>query len=818
MKAVRKKYMPRRQRNNPDMGISTRLDRVLLQLILASYSGFSLPLYSPLCLVSEKPDYFAKMSFATHPNARFGFNGQQGLSGIQVQDVNYIDVGLGGQCMSNNEFSYLKFGVRGCNIGNMEIENSRFYQVGTPDGSTPGTAVSFGCPNDAASFLSQKGLGASSATTFEDLDVAMLVVNADVITSDNLIRNVFNGIQWEYTNARYASIRNNNIDDYEGIGITAFFNSPLDLLVESNLLVNKDNVANTGIFDIGILLSGNGVVNNGQDLVVRYNTLRNEKTLAGQPYWGIYSGFNDRGRYWRNTVHDYSAGLSPSVSMRFLGCQRGLVTDNNITSNVTQPLSIPGLYGGYVFNVSPFMTVGCNKADGTLDGLQYYEDCDHGDIYENTMRNHQDGLHYSSPMTITDIQDNKGNLWPGMTSAIEAHWPSPAPGFLSLSRYFVSATPPTDLWPDPLSPMGGWFFNFGSPGLVRCLTGGGGGESESMPEFTEQESRLSAADIALLEETMEVPNGQEGRLFEYKSRLFRHLLIHPELLNEHPLAGDFFVAQENTTLGKLVRAELGMEPVIGVDPATMTQLKVLRAELQSGIQDVRELQDSMALENDFEKRRLWIDPIKIASAANKGYSDAINQIRSEILDSQIKEAEALEESLQALTPDKSYELDLQTVLLILVNDKLQGGKQQWSAADIEALNAIAPKCPHTDGRAVYYARHMLRADKTWLTWQDDPWCGAMGEAQARDADRLPVSAGAWTMYPSPANDFVWLQNAEGLSADYTIVNAVGTAVMQGSLHTGLPLQVAHLPSGPYWIQVREQATHIVQVLPMHISR
>jgi hypothetical protein len=58
------------------MGISTRLDRVLLQLILASYSGFSLPLYSPLCLVSEKPDYFAKMSFATHPNARFGFNGE----------------------------------------------------------------------------------------------------------------------------------------------------------------------------------------------------------------------------------------------------------------------------------------------------------------------------------------------------------------------------------------------------------------------------------------------------------------------------------------------------------------------------------------------------------------------------------------------------------------------------------------------------------------------------------------------------------------------------------------------------------------------
>jgi hypothetical protein len=72
MKAVRKKYMPRRQGNNPDMAISTRLGRVLLQLILTSYSGFSLPLHSPLCLVSEKPDYFAKMSFATHPNARFG--------------------------------------------------------------------------------------------------------------------------------------------------------------------------------------------------------------------------------------------------------------------------------------------------------------------------------------------------------------------------------------------------------------------------------------------------------------------------------------------------------------------------------------------------------------------------------------------------------------------------------------------------------------------------------------------------------------------------------------------------------------------------
>jgi hypothetical protein len=56
------------------MAISTRLARVLLQPLLASYSGFSLPLHSPLCLVSEKPDYFANRGFATHPNARFGLN------------------------------------------------------------------------------------------------------------------------------------------------------------------------------------------------------------------------------------------------------------------------------------------------------------------------------------------------------------------------------------------------------------------------------------------------------------------------------------------------------------------------------------------------------------------------------------------------------------------------------------------------------------------------------------------------------------------------------------------------------------------------
>jgi hypothetical protein len=46
--------------------------KVLLQRILALYSGFSLPLHSSLCLVSEKRDYFAKMRFATHPNASLG--------------------------------------------------------------------------------------------------------------------------------------------------------------------------------------------------------------------------------------------------------------------------------------------------------------------------------------------------------------------------------------------------------------------------------------------------------------------------------------------------------------------------------------------------------------------------------------------------------------------------------------------------------------------------------------------------------------------------------------------------------------------------
>jgi len=63
-----------------------RLKKVLLQRILASYSGFSLPLHSSgflaiafgdgeICLVSEKPDYFAKMRFATHPIASFGLKG-----------------------------------------------------------------------------------------------------------------------------------------------------------------------------------------------------------------------------------------------------------------------------------------------------------------------------------------------------------------------------------------------------------------------------------------------------------------------------------------------------------------------------------------------------------------------------------------------------------------------------------------------------------------------------------------------------------------------------------------------------------------------
>jgi hypothetical protein len=69
---VRKRCKTKGRNTNMAYPISIRLEKVLLQPLFASYSGFSLPLHSPLCLVSEKPDYFANRGFATHPNASFG--------------------------------------------------------------------------------------------------------------------------------------------------------------------------------------------------------------------------------------------------------------------------------------------------------------------------------------------------------------------------------------------------------------------------------------------------------------------------------------------------------------------------------------------------------------------------------------------------------------------------------------------------------------------------------------------------------------------------------------------------------------------------
>jgi hypothetical protein len=754
----------------------------------------------------------------TAPSLKPPFNGQTGYSGILVQAMNLIDIGIGSGCFSNNEFSDYFYGVNACNVVNMDLQNSIFHDIGSATSTSGETCVFFATPNGVSdpSLLNQEGIG-PSFPSIENSTNGILVYNGDAVIRDNLVSNVFDGIMWVNNLNRNSQIIDNTIDNYEGFAVSGQNSIPMDLTVEDNLIINSDNLLNIGLFDVGIHLSGSSVTNNAFNMHVRENTLINQKTSASQPYFGINSSNNDFGLYGNNEIEDQSSGLSSFAGIRHFGDTRGRVGYNSIVSTTTQPASIPGMYGGLVVSTSPRMRVFCNFTDGTTDGLQFYENCDQSVIQNNEMNNHDSGLLYSSPFTITDIQDNEGNRWPFMTSTVEANWPAADFSFLPLSEYYVFSSI-SDQWPNPVNPSN-WFFVQGDPGLpcIQGIPGGGGGERSSEWD-NEWIPRLSAANVALLEGTLDVPQGQDGRLFDYQAEVFRLLHDYPQLINDHPEALDYYDAMYPTIAGRLVIVESGLEEAFLPSEGDKLSLQNLSATLSSGQIELRELQATLVPGMTTEERNQVLAQLRILSASIQNTITEIRDLRLAILSIQDDAAESLISELNGLVPETDTEEDLKTALLLKITDKMNKSNLEWSANDKTTLETIAAKCPFEAGRAVYYARNLLSKDKTWQIVSDDPLCGAVEEISEETSSTISPESGTWTIYPSPTSESIWLKNGHYTSAEFKLYNSQGIAVAEGEVQPARPIIVSHLPDGFYWITVRDKVTLSNQTLPIQILR
>jgi hypothetical protein len=749
----------------------------------------------------------------TAPSLKPPFSGK-GYSGILVEAINnIIDIGIGLGCMGNNEFSDYFYGINACNVVNMNLANSVFRDIGSVTSPSGEACVFFASHENSGipCFLDQQGIGLLMPTIQNSVN-GITVFNADAVIQDNLVSNVFDGFNWTYGKNRFVQITDNIINDYEGNGIYAFNSVPMDITIQDNQIVNLDNTVNTGFFDFGIYLSGLMVPNIAQNLSVRENTLLNQKTSSNQGYFGIYSFDNDRGQYGNNLVEDQSSGLSTFVGMNHLRNSRGQVGYNSILANTTTALS-----SGLLFNISPRMQVFCNFTDGTTDGLQFFENCDDAVIRNNEMNNHDSGLFYSSPMTITDIQDNRANRWPFMTSTVEANWPGADPSFIPLSRYYVFSTA-TDQWPNPLNPSS-WFQVQGvqGPPCHQTHPGGGGGDRSSEWD-DEWIPRLTTANMALLEQNLEVPSGQDGRLFDYRADLFRLLLDYPELQNDHPNAPAYFIDMEGTPSGLLVKAESRLEEVFLLNEQSKLSLQSLSDELALGQNDWRDLQATLDFNMSKEEQNQILDQLRLLSTANQVIVSNIQNLRSDITSDQIEEAEQLLGELNAIVPVETTEEDLKTVLILKVTDKLNGVTLKWTADELQTLETIAAKCPFVAGRSVYYARNLLGQDKTWQLIEDDPMCGIIEGQFGKASSTDNPEAGSWTTYPSPTSDAIWLKHDQILTADFKLFNSQGLIVAEGEVQPARPIMVSHLPDGFYWINIRDKATLIVQTLPIQILR
>ena len=137
----------------------------------------------------------------------------------------------------------------------------------------------------------------------------------------------------------------------------------------------------------------------------------------------------------------------------------------------------------------------------------------------------------------------------------------------------------------------------------------------------------------------------------------------------------------------------------------------------------------------------------------------------------------------------------------------------FTAAEIATLESIAYQCPSVGGTPVFRARSLLTLVGNYEYNLNCSSNGSAlidhdGESVINDRSNNTLSDKAFKLYPNPTKDIVYLNYRTDERALCTMVNTFGQIVnMQTLTPTGnqISIDTQHLPSGVYYIQVKNKA-------------
>ena len=687
--------------------------------------------------------------------------GQQGFAGLDINRMS-LDFTAGG-----NTFRNLSNGIvaRRC-----DVSVSGCYM----DAIQPDPAYAYS-GNGAGIYaygrkgwytLKQQGFGMQGPPSFAACFWGIYTEYMNVRSADNRMEGMETAYHVERSGYRSVDLLNNDIRNHRS-GIELLFNDGADhVLVQGNEIHFGDFTACSPCPSYsGILVSEGNYANPSS--VIRNNILQYYLNGASRQGVNLITADDwlvaDNELRMVHNIFSQTGVLQNGCRRTEVSCNLIHCADNNLINDRQAAIRS--------FNCTDAL-ISCNDMDKTTNGMLFNGVGTGADVRGNSMRYHKYGL-FLSTNAVVGVQDHRGNLW---------HL-NPAPGGLGAENLNTNALGFPFVYnpqiisggntqPPSWSPTG--WFNLGIESNYTCIDGIGDDYCGQFSErclgcITELDERVAEGELENAPYTTET-------LYLLGAELYAKLDEHPDLLDAQQMT-DFYADKQSSNLPLFKAIEDEKLALYDLAPAALEQLELNREEaealtplLHAALQELGDPALSVAARNSLLS---VIAGYRQTLGTLAAYQATALDIAST---SKALNAESVRIANQGITTSELIEANEKQVTDIYLAT-IGADVDEFTVAQVTALQEIAGQCPLVGGNAVFRARALYTHIDAGVDYDDALLCLPHG---ILIKSKVEAATSTVRIIPNPAMAMATLQLSAPLAAPATLVirDALGTEVMR----------------------------------------
>ncbi len=553
------------------------------------------------------------------------------------------------------------------------------------------------------------------------------------------IENVHNGIYLDARNemgaffgniqdAQFTGVSNNQInadkevfnfnDGVGGILFVDWHPSVSNIEIYNNKVVvsnsddNGDNTTNNFAGSAGILAGGLldfGDLGNINEFDIHDNKVVLEGdgeigiSMSRCPNGVIRNNRDNNGN--GNGIFGNSANIEFGLAASGAGRRNKLLCNEvTITSNSN---NLPNLF----VQSSVDNTVIGNEVEGPGTGMLFWDISTNTNFRCNTFQDNTTALIYdigasTGPQgTGNPSPTSNGNRWLNSTGPTTAIHLSPIVAIAS--PYFVRTI--NNERPDVILSGGQpWFNNISNSAPVTCQV-----TCPAPPQLTEPPIATDKDLEVAAENFIDEGNYPEERTWKARYDLYRKMLDHPGLANQHPVLQGFMTDIQNTSIQKIWDAQASFRTLLNPANGTLNALSSIDAQRTQILGDLTGLDTAIAIETN----ETTLHDLYAQRALKDSALVALDQQQTQIAEGWKQQrnanANGLVNTLGTVFAETQSAANLKAFYSIMLQSMVVGNAMTTTMH--QDMVGIAEQCPISGGPAVYMARHLLAGENLNLS-------------------------------------------------------------------------------------------------------